>query len=278
MSTWRWNPTRVLRDVRAFSTNSSTVLVETDLGEGYLKPMTAHAGPHPLACELVGTMFAEWLGLRVLDYGVIEVRDEFRPQLHNGHLASVGPAFITRAEGGNAWGGTAAELKRAENASAAALFVVFDTWTRNCDRYLPRENQPVRQNLGNVFLSHEGASAGKFVLKAIDHGCCFTCDGDLTVRNLQQKSDDRMYGLFPGFRPHARFETARAALDRLESLSRGTVEAIIDEVPREWDVSASARTAWCDWILTQARRVRTTVERELPPVDFTDDWSEEDRE
>lgn len=277
MSIWPWNPNRIVRDVKAFSTNSGVVRVETDLGEGYLKALGNKSGPHSLACELVGTLLAEWLGLRTLQYGLIEVTTDFQSELGNGVLAEVGPAFITRAEEGHDWSGNARDLEFVDNPNDVALFVVFDTWTRNCDRYQPRENRAPRQNLGNVFLSHEGAQAGRFILKPIDHGCCFTCDRELSPRNLASQSDDRVYGLFPGFCSFARRDTALRAVSRLESIVRADIERIVDAVPPQWDVSAATRSIWCDWIYTQSRRVRQIIERELTPIDLVDglsDWEE----
>lgn len=218
-------------------------------------------------------MLAEWLGLRTLQYGIIEVTTAFEPELGNGVLAEVGPAFITRAEEGHDWSGNARDLEFVDNADDAALFVVFDTWTRNCDRYLPRERQNPRQNLGNVFLSHEGAQPGRFILKAIDHGCCFTCNRDLSSQGLAPQLDDQVYGLFPGFRPFARRDTALRALDRLESITRQEIERIVGAIPRQWDVSASVRAVWCDWIYTRARQVRRVIEGALTGADLVDGFT-----
>ncbi len=278
MSTWTWNPKHVLREVKAFATNSGVVRVETDLSEGYLKALGNKSGPHSLACELVGTKLAEWLGLRVLQYGLIEITAAFQPELGSGVLAEVGPAFITRAEEGHVWSGITRDLSFVDNPNDVALFVVFDTWTRNCDRYQPREHEKPRQNLGNVFLSHEGAQPGRFILKPIDHGCCFTCDRELSPRNLTPQFDNQIYGLFPGFRPFARRETALAALDRLESITRPEIEEIIDCVPSQWDVCAATRSIWCDWIYTRARQVRRIIEKELNPVDLVDGVTEQEEQ
>jgi hypothetical protein len=45
----------------------SGACVETDAGEGFLKAMGNPESPHVLACELVGTLLAEWLGLPTLE-------------------------------------------------------------------------------------------------------------------------------------------------------------------------------------------------------------------
>lgn len=268
---WPWNPTRIIREVKPLATNSGVVVVETDLGEGYLKTLGGSSDPHPLACELVGTMLAAWLGLRTLEYGVIEVDEEFRPTLANGQLAGVGPAFITRAEDGIPWGGKAHDLNALTNPEDVARLIVFDTWTQNCDRYLPREGGVPRTNLGNVFLSRDGVGGGRFTLKAIDQGCCFTCDRELTTRNLSATTDEHIYGFFPGFRVLARRDTALRAVDRLESITPQLIASFVSRIPDGWDVTAPVRGRLCDWIHARAMWVRRIIEREMPPADLFDD-------
>jgi hypothetical protein len=53
-----WQPTTVRRFIKALETATGTVIVETDQGEGYLKPLGNPEGPHVLACEWVGTQLA----------------------------------------------------------------------------------------------------------------------------------------------------------------------------------------------------------------------------
>lgn len=268
---WPWKPNVIVAEVDSLPTNSSVARVETDIGLGYLKAIGGGSGgPHPLACDLVGTMLAARIGLRTLDYGLIEVRDELRPMLGNGVRAVVGPAFISRAENGNTWGGSATELSRLGNPADIAGMVVFDTWTRNCDRYGPRENQEPRVNLRNVFLSHDGVAGSNPMLKPIDHGCCFTCDRDLTPRSLSGGMDETVFGRFPGFGQRVRREDALRFVERIESITRAEVDRAIACVPTAWAVEASARTAWADWILLRGARIRRIVEREIQPVDLLD--------
>jgi hypothetical protein len=268
---WPWNPSVIVGEVNRLATNSSVAIVETDLGLGYLKALGGKGGPHPLACELVGTALAARIGLRTLDYGLIEVRDELRPTLGNGKPAEVGPAFITRAESGNKWGGSASELRHLANPNDVAGMVVFDTWTQNCDRYFPREGQSPRLNLDNVFLSRDGGPGTYPVLKPIDHGCCFTCDRELTPRNLSNVMDETVYGWFPGFTGRVRREDALPFVGRVESITRAEVEHAIACIPAAWKVEAAARTAWADWILARGARIRRIVERDIRPVDLLDD-------
>src|SRR5438270_93933 len=110
-----WQPRSILRFIQAFNTSAATVLVETDQGEGYLKPLGNTTGPHLLACELVGTELARLFGLPTFDFAIIEVTEDDEIPLHHGRLAQTGPAFITRAERGGTWGGSPDELSKLDN-------------------------------------------------------------------------------------------------------------------------------------------------------------------
>ena len=49
-------------------------------------------GPHILACELVGTRVAEWLGLPTLDYGVMDLTVDDAVAYEEADAPSPGPA------------------------------------------------------------------------------------------------------------------------------------------------------------------------------------------
>lgn len=144
-----WTPTRVTRFIRSFGTAVATVRVETDFGDGYLKALGNPEGPHALACELVGSMLADWLGLTTFDFSVIRLTDEDEIPFAKGGKAEPGPAFISRAAQGFAWGGEASELKALTNPLEINGLVLLDTWILNYDRHAPDGN---RVNRDNVFL------------------------------------------------------------------------------------------------------------------------------
>jgi hypothetical protein len=260
-----WQPRRIVRVVEAFPTASSVVRVETDQGEGFLKALGNAAGPHSLACEFVGTRLARRLGLPTLTLALMNVTGELPIPLGNGQMALPGPAFITRVEDGAPWGGDAEDLKRLDNAADLARLVVFDTWTRNCDRYMPREGGP-RINRDNVFLSRQGAPAGRFVLKAIDHGHCFDHRPELTVRlaDIECVRDDRVYGLFPEFVGLVDRESLLRAVEDVQAIPRAEVEALLRDVPREWEVRDAVTEAWCNLICQRATYIRQIVDRHWP--------------
>jgi hypothetical protein len=227
------------------------MLVATDAGDAYLKAMGNPAGEHALACEWVGTQLAAWFELPTFDFAIIEVTDVPELPFAKGGVAKPGPAFITRAERGERWGGVARELELLSNPEDIGRLVVFDTWTLNCDRYAP--NNTRKPNRDNVFLSEE-APKGKFLLRAMDHTHCFTCGRPLTKRiaNIDRVQDSDVYGLFPQFREFFDRRTLRPVARRLKQVTRQLLVQIVQTIPPEWDVNQIARDALVDLLRGRA--------------------------
>jgi hypothetical protein len=262
----KWRPASISRLIRSLPTSTDTVVVMTDTGEGYLKAMGNRAGEHALACELVGTQLARWLGLSTFDFHLIQVTEANEIPFAKGGQAKPGPAFITRTEPGEPWGGKKRELKRLINPQDVSLLVVFDTWTLNCDRHSFKDGGRVRINRNNVFLSEE-APRGRLLLKAMDHTHCFTCGKELSppIAHIDRTKDPRIFGLFPEFRPFLDREVVRRTAERLGALTRETVEQMVQGIPPEWDVKQSARKALADLILARASYVADSIMNSLWP-------------
>jgi hypothetical protein len=150
-------------------------------------------------------------------------------------------------------GRTAETLGTLDNPDDISRMVVLDNWLLNCDRH-PPDLASRRPNHDNVFLSGEGARAGHFRLIAMDHGHCFTCGRELNglVATIEKIRDERVYGLFPAFRPLLREAVVRSSIERLAGLDALTVERAVDAIPIEWDVSPEARFALKALILDRA--------------------------
>lgn len=268
-----WNPRRVMPPFTPYRTSSLTVRVGTEQGDGYLKALSSKAEPHHLAAELVGTQLARWMKLPTLDYHIITLTKDDRIELADGSFAHEGPAFITRAEEGMPWGGRAEELELLANPEAIGRLIVFDTWTRNCDRYQPKEREEPRIRRDNVFFSLAGAPRDKFVLKAIDHGCCFTCQRDLTVKLAHDEyvRDNTLYGRFPEFTPRTSREEMLAIVAQVEAITKEDVEPMICAVPREWDLSRSVQDVLCEFICKRAKHISEIIRREWPRTGLFDD-------
>ena len=82
-----WKPAEIRRWIKAFPTSASTVLVETDIGLGCLKPLGNREGPHILGCEFIATQLANWFGHSTLDYALIDVTCDDESWLFDGSNA-----------------------------------------------------------------------------------------------------------------------------------------------------------------------------------------------
>jgi hypothetical protein len=239
-----------------------TARIVTDAGPAYIKPLGNRQGPHPLACEWVATNLARWFGLTTFTFALMQIdadTDEI-PFLRGGRAAS-GTAFVAKAMAGHPWGGSAEELKHLANSSAISRLVVFDTWTLNCDRY-PPDITVRKPNYDNVFLADVAAPVqGASELIAMDHTHCFTCGRDLDhrVATIAKVTDNRLYGMFPGFVQHVRQQEVAAAIDRLEELDETVVMRIVETIPADWEVTTAARKALTELIVRRAAFVSDHV-------------------
>ncbi len=231
MASGRWQPQTIKRYIESIPTSTRVARVETDAGEGFLKAMGNPEGPHVLACELVGTLLAEWLGLPTLDSAIIWVGSDDEIEYAGGGMAAPGPAFITKAEEGMSWGGDAAALGKILNPGDIARLVVLDTWIRNCDRYKPAPNR--RVNWDNVFLAWESRGSKGATLKAIDHTHAFTCGRELTRRlgQLDDVLDPTLFGCFPEFVSFLQREGVADCAARLNQMDGGEARRVVSKVP-----------------------------------------------
>jgi len=257
-----WLPKVFLRFEECRDTSTETARIVTDAGPAYIKAMGNRQGPHALACEWVGTQLAHWFGLPTFDFALMNIDaavDEI-PLFRSGKAAS-GPAFVTRAVAGHKWGGSEGELDALLNPEAISHLVVFDTWTRNCDRHPP--DLTVRKpNRDNVFLEDFGdREAGRCRLVAMDHGCCFNWGRDLSPRiaGLDTIRDSGLYGLFPAFVPRVRQADVESAISRLRQVDEGFVADIVASIPSAWEVNRKSRDALRKLICQRAAFVADTI-------------------
>ena len=224
-------------------------------------------GPHVLATDWVGTHLAKWFGLSTFEIAIVHLEEGF--ELRRGAMATPGPAFAARAEAGDAWGGGPTELDSIVNPEDITRLVVFDTWTLNCDRHdgKPGGRDP---NYGNVYLSTEAADEGKSRLIAMDHGLCFIRSSeDLTARlnQIDKVQEHYIHGLSRPFGTGFRTDIITDCASRLREMDAATAEAMIETVPREWDVTPEARKAWADLICRRAGfvadNIREWIERDV---------------
>ena len=261
-----WQPKTIRRPDKAFKTATDTVRVTTDAGPGYLKALGNHGSPHFLAADLVGTQLAAWFGLPTFEWAIVDVTPEDEIKFVGGGQAQPGPAFITREASGTTWGGTEDELNALVNPADVGKLVLFDTWTRNCDRH-PPDLAARKVNRNNVFLSNEGLADGQWRLMAMDHTHCFHCGRDLNAQlgHIDLMQDERLYGLFPEFKNlvRARLEGVADGLMRLATLDRQWVQAVVAGIPAAWQVDATGRAALVSLLVNRAQFVTQTFNATL---------------
>lgn len=244
----QWNPTKIRREIEALDTGSEVVQVETDAGRAFAKFPGGGEGPHVLACELVGTLLAELIGLPVFDWVLLDYPGVPEITLSKGAKAKAGKVWLTRRVEGFPWGGHEDDLKYLANPEDLAKLVLLDQWTRNCDRYRP---EPRRINRNNVFFMREGAPAGRFILVAMDHTHILTCGGELTPRlaRIDLVRDATQFGLFPEFLPHMKRADTERAVTAMNAISSDAIRAVIHSIPSDWQVETPVREALLNFLI-----------------------------
>jgi hypothetical protein len=245
-----WQPTEFRRFEASFPTSTSPSRIVTDAGRAYLKGIGNPEGPHALASEWLAGNLAKWLGLRTFDFAIMQVRNGDEIEMKNGRLVQPGPAFVTRAEHGNSWGGSAEELQHLINPQDISCLIVFDTWVRNRDRFVPGN----RCHYDNVFLSSEHTQGVARELVAMDHTHVFSNNNELTGRLHQMAltQDATIYGAFPEFHTFWSEERTVEVLHQLGTCSEAQVVPFIDQLPNEWQVDGAARVALKNFVIDRA--------------------------
>lgn len=257
----RWHPQYIVRPIDSRQSSTNVVIVETDVGQGFLKAIGNPAGTHCLASEFVGTQLAEWLGLQTLDYGLVNVDDKIdNIRFYSGGKAKSGPAFIAKLEPGDVWDGSKKQLRQLVNPEDITRLVVFDTWVMNRDR-----KSKVMAVTDNVFLSTTKTVKGKLRMVAIDHTHCFAAEDkvQLDLDQIKIPVDFEVYGLFSEFRDFLDRPTVRETAERLGKLEKAAVEAIVGSIPSEWGVSVSTRKRLVKLIVQRAGQTANEIEGRL---------------
>jgi hypothetical protein len=248
-----WRPTQFESLVDGpFDTSMGTARVKTNATFAYLKAMGNRQGPHALASEWVGTSLAKLFGLSVPEFAILTLEEVDCYPLPRNARTEPGPAFVSRSVSGHTWDRSTEELRQLENLTDITRLVVFDNWVRNCDRH-PTDLALRLPNWANVYIA-ETEHPERFHLFAIDHTHCFDCGRDLTRRlsEIGNVRDEGVYGLFPEFREFIDEGELVWCSGMLQSVTAEQVRAIVDAIPREWEVSADARAALVELIMRRA--------------------------
>jgi hypothetical protein len=249
-----WQPTRVKWVIETLRTSTRVAKVATDAGIGFLKGMGNPAGLDSLACELVGTELARWIGLQTPPFALIRLRGQLEIPMEGSLPMEPGPAFISKEVPGSTGDGGDAFLAHLKNIDDVTKLIVFDTWIRNSDRYpADEQEQEAVSNRDNIFFRPVGS---KFELLVFDHTHCFTeTTLDDGLGDTYVVDDERIYGYFPEFRHYLRESALRDAVGRLNKIDVTAVQDVVASIPIEWSVTSAIRAKWVHVICERAKRV-----------------------
>jgi hypothetical protein len=263
-----WAPTKLTLVHETMINNStapSHVLFdggEMGASEAFIKTLGNPEGPGALLCEYVGTALARWLGLETADMAVFDMPASPQLAYKEGFASLPGPAFASRYLTGKVWDGFADDLAELANPEAIAGLVLFDTWTRNNDRYSVRAGQP-RRNIRNVYIAWR---RGGHRLVALDQSACFgrfVTDWGRRLRRIGEKKDETVFGLFPEFLPHVTRKTLRPYLDRLCAFRAPHIDEILKDVPSLWFDHPDHREALVEFCVERAAFLCANAEQLL---------------
>ncbi len=246
------------RYIRTFRTHSQAALVETDAGEYYIKAINNSDGPPVLIAEWIGYQAANWLGLPVPEFAMVELHDTVDVPLDNAmsQFAKVGPCFGSKRIRADGWKQDAEILEHLGNPEDIPSVVVIDTWLRNVDRFCVNEKgQPRFCNPGNILISDEGPAEDAPRLFAIDFGWSFGGPSwtARSVCNLGDSIRDKtIYGLFPEFRSHMVTDLVRACVRKLRQIDKDLALEWLEGIPREWRMKPAERDALARFLTGRA--------------------------
>ncbi len=265
-----WQPTRVDRVVNVVESSMRPVEVVTDAGSAFLKPLGGCCdGPHPLACEWVGSNLAKWFNLPVPDFSIIDLDEVTAGMINefpNGRAQS-GPAFISKKhELAVPWDGSREKLDKIQNPDIIPKLVLFDMWTLNWDRCPPRgDGVHRRKNCDNLLIVGDKARKRRSLLVPIDFGECFSISRELNehVARIDRIQDERIYGFFEAFCPFMDNGLIEAGGDQLGSFENSDVEEIVSQIPDQWQVDYRAQSALCNFVYSRAQFLADNAKRIL---------------
>lgn len=256
-----WQPRRLDRVVQTFQTSTRVSQIATDEGLAFVKGMGNPAGLGSLVSELVCGELAQWFGLEVPDFAIVQV-DDLEIPLDGGGRVQQGPAFASRLIVDiRTADGTDYYLQRLRTPRAVGALVIFDTWVRNSDRCPPPDALDPEPKFENLVFRPAGRS---YELVALDHTHCFT-EGDLAtdIGDDAITYDDAIYGFFPEFRPFVDDGSLHEAAARLGQIDDAFVRDVVRSIPREWGMTDAQRNLLATTISERARHVSRNAPRVL---------------
>lgn len=246
-------PSEVRREIQLFESSTRPARVATDVGDGFIKGVGNPQGTTSLVSELIAAELGTWMGLQIPPFAILNHCDIEIPMLgHHGLIQP--PIFFSSAVDGTPRDAGRTFISLLQNPADVAKLVVFDTWIRNCDRYV--DGNPNSDNLIYAPMN----KGRRYSLVPIDHSHCFVdVDFETDLPSNDLVTDGQVYGLYPEFRPFITTEFASQAVATLRRLHRDFVQECVNSVPAQWGLSHQSRVHLTDLICARAAFVVETI-------------------
>lgn len=247
------------RYLRGFSSATSPHLIQFDDGERYVVKFKGNpSGNHVLVSEYVVSELIQLLQFSGRPGRIVAVDAQYislEPNLQGQGLTGglqFGSPFLDDYENFSD-----IYIPHLKNRVDLPQVIVLDTLVCNADRHS-----------GNLLLLFEDKTrqnkACDFVI--IDHSHVFERPGwdEHSLRTLQ--SDNRLYANVVNFNNiPKRLDVFEPFLLRLEALTQDQIEAVISNVPTEWDFSSTQQKALRDFLVLRKGQVRGIISHHLNP-------------
>ncbi|WP_338661122.1 HipA family kinase [Pararoseomonas sp. SCSIO 73927] len=251
--------TRIRSVDLAHDSSAKVLLVRSTFGRLYVKGPIGPEGDGMLLREWIGTRLADHFGLPTFQYGLMarplgDPADEL--SLSDGTHLRHDVVFAAVLEQGATWEGGQEQLGQVGNRSAFSRLVVFDTWIRNLDRYVPLPGGRIHQNKGNVFISSESRRGRHPQILAMDHTHVLGGDAVLEQgRASPYVQDNGIYGHFPEFAGFVSGSDIESALEALAIVDFADIQGVVGSVPGEWGMSVDRVQRLSEFLVARARYV-----------------------
>lgn len=252
-----WNPTQIKYSIKVLHTSTNVVRVMTDDGIGYLKVMGNPEGPHALIREYIGTSVAKFLGLKTLEFAIIEITNDDKMELANGNCAQSGPAFITK-EVLNPIVGSKVPLKKVVNRDHFCGLIIADTLLMNRDRYPGLNNKP---NFDNLLFSN--VRKNEYELIAMDFSHCMHASQSInrSLKSIDIIKNDELYGFFPEFRSYIDKSSFEPFHEKLKLLDENCIITILASVPAEWELNSTIKEIIITFLVQRSKFLYEHIEQ-----------------
>ena len=222
---------------------SKAQVITCDDGRDYVVKFKENPqGLRVLVNELVAGELASLLELPCAEVATVEIQSDFL-ELNRELRSQYSPMVSTGSHFGivevkEKWRHPPRPLiARVANKEDLPGIVLFDVWTLNGDR----------NNDGNYLIVRPSFAPKRFYFSTIDHGLCFGRPGwDMSI---SAQVDSRDFQILPELANEIRGPDPFAQhLSKAESVTDAQLEAIVNGVPADWQVTTGERQSLANFL------------------------------